>query len=361
MKAGTKPILLAIALLGATEAVADSLEFNTLYRSPYFLGRGGTGVATADNHEAIFVNPAGLALGKGIYKETVLISPSVQVSTQTKDVARKALVDKDNSAEAFKSFVGKNIHFGLNNFTGIVFRRFAIGGLVSSDFNLMLAKDPDQNGLETLHADAAVNQVATLSVAEAFLSDSLLIGTTLKYIKRNEAMLDLSVADAENVADKLNGDDVKKARSGFAADVGAMLRPKSWPLSLGLHVENLGTTKLKADEEGVLGKRLPQIVTLGLAVEKATKTSSLSFQVDFRDLMGSVEDNVFKRLHLGAEVRFGRFIGLTGGLNQGYPTMGFFANLYIVRMDVGLMTQEIGSSVGLKPDQRVMFRLMAGF
>ena len=353
--------LLACSLLATTQAAADSLEFNTLYRSPYFLGRGDAGVATADNHEAIFYNPAGLALGSGIYKETVLISPSLQVSTQTKDLVRQAVVEKENSADQLKAFAGKNVHLGFNNFTGIVFRRFAIGILASANTNIMLSKSPDANGLDTLHGDANVNRVATMSAAEGFFDNSLLVGTTLKYILRNEASIDVSAADANNIADKLDSDDVKKDRKGYGADLGIMLRPKSWPLSLGLHVENLGTTKLKAAENGVGGKRLPQIVTLGLAVEKSTKTSSLAFMADFRDALGSVETNGFKRTHLGAEVRFGRFIGLTGGLNQGYPTVGFFTNLYVVRMDLGLMTEEVGSSAGLRPDQRVMFRLMAGF
>ncbi|RZA22712.1 MAG: hypothetical protein EOP10_14675 [Proteobacteria bacterium] len=362
MRLGIRSIALSLAAFAAAQELrADSLEFYTLYRSPYYLGRGDTGVATADNHEAIFYNPAGLALGKGIYKETVLISPSVQVSTQTKDVARQVMVEKNNDAETFKNYAGKNIHFGLNNFTGVVFRRFALGGLVSSDLNVMLGKDADQNGLETIHADAAVNQVATLAAAESFFDESFLIGTTLKYIKRNEAMLEISAADASNIADKLDSDDVKQSREGYGVDLGMMLRPKSWPLSLGLHIENLGTTKLGSEEDGVSDKRLPQIVTAGFAVEKTTKTSSLSFQADFRDVLGAVEKNAFKRMHMGAEVRFLKFIGLTGGLNQGYPTMGFFANFYVVRMDIGIMTQEIGSSAGLRPDQRMMFRLMAGF
>lgn len=361
MRPGIKSIGTLLMLVSSGPAFADSLEFNTLYRSPYFLGRGDTGVATADNHEAIFYNPAGLAQGKGLYKETVLVSPSMQISTQTKDVARTALVDKDNDADAFKNFAGKNTHFGLNNFTGVVFRRFALGGLVSSDFNVMLAKSPEQNGLETLHADAVVNQVVTLSAAEGFFDETLLLGTTLKYVKRNEATMDISAADSDNIADKLDSDDVQKSRSGYAADIGAMLKPKSWPVSFGLHIENIGSAKLKSNEDGVTSKRLPQIVTLGMAAEKNTKTSSMSFQMDFRDALGAVETNVYKRLHMGAEVRFAKFIGLTGGLNQGYPTVGFFTNLYVVRMDLGLMTQEVGSSAGLRPDQRMMFRLMAGF
>ncbi len=353
---------LTLALQGTAMAgTSDSLEFYTLYRSPYFQGRGDTGVANADGHEAIFYNPAGLAQGKGIYKETVLISPSVEVSTQTKDLVRQVLVQKDNDAEALESFEGKNVHLGANNFTGVVFRRFALGGLVSANTNVMLSKAPEENGVETLHADAVANRVATLSAAESFFGDTLYLGTTLKYIVRNEAVLDISAADADNIADKLNGDDVKHERKGYAGDIGAMLAPKSWPLTLGLHIENVGAAKLRSDEAGVHSKNLPQIVTIGIAAEKATKMSSLTFLADFRDALGQVETNVFKRTHLGAEVRFGKLIGLTGGLNEGYPTIGLFTNLYVIRMDLGLMTEEVGTSSGMRPDQRLMFRLMAGF
>ena len=48
------------------QLMALELESYRLYRSAYFLGRGDTGIADADNHEAILYNPAGLALGKGL-------------------------------------------------------------------------------------------------------------------------------------------------------------------------------------------------------------------------------------------------------------------------------------------------------
>lgn len=361
MRRGIKPLLVSLVALTGGDALADELQFNTLYRSPYYLGRGGTGVASADNHEAIFYNPAGLALGKGLWKELVLISPSVQISTQTRDIAKQAFVDQDNNAEAFKGVSGKNIHFGINNFSGIVFRRFAIGALVSSEFNVMLSKDPRENAMETLHADAVLNRGPVVSAAESFFGDTLLLGATGKYIIRQEGEIDISAADAENIADKLDAEDVKQTRSGFGLDLGVMLKPKSWPTSFGLHIENIGGMSLDSSDEGVDARILSQIVTMGFAVEKATKTSSMSFQMDFRDVFGEVEKNTFKRLHLGADVKFADLFGLAGGLNQGYPTIGFFTDLYIARLDIGLMTQEMGSSAGLRPDQRIMFRLTAGF
>ncbi|MCX6128345.1 MAG: hypothetical protein NTX25_04685, partial [Proteobacteria bacterium] len=88
-------LFLGLLILTLREEVlcGSELQFNTIYRSPYYLGRGDTGVATADYQEAIFYNPAGLAQGKGLYKETVLISPSVEVSTKTKDLVRQVLVE----------------------------------------------------------------------------------------------------------------------------------------------------------------------------------------------------------------------------------------------------------------------------
>lgn len=354
-------MLWLLPLIGGGELRADPLEFNTIYRSPYFLGRGDTGVANADNHEAIFYNPAGLAQGKGIYKETVLLSPSATVSTETKNLVRQVLVDDENDVNTLKAYAGKNLHLGISNFTGVVFRRFALGGLVSGDTNVMLSKAADQNGVETLHADAALNKVLTFSAAEGFFGESLLVGTTLKYLMRNEASLDLSAADSDNIKNQLESEDATIERKGFGVDLGVMFKPSFAPMSLGLHVENLGSTLLSSEEAGVKSRRMPQIVTIGASIDKTVRFSSMSFLIDYRDVLSAVETNTFKRLHLGGEVKFAKLIGVTGGLNQGYPTAGMFLNLYVVRMDLGVMTQEVGSSAGLRPDQRLFFRLMAGF
>ncbi len=341
--------------------LAGNLEFNTMYRSPYFLGRGDTGISTADNHEAIFYNPAGLAQGKGLYKETVLASPSLQVSTKTKDLVRQVIVEEDNDPETLRSYLGRNLHFGFNNFTGVVFRRAAVGLLVSSDTNIMLAKSAADRGLETLHADTVANRAAVFSIADAFFNQKLMIGTTAKYIMRNEAVLDVSALDSSNISDQLSSNNVEVSRNGFGLDLGLMYDMDKSPWRFGLHVENLGTTKLSAAEAGVTGKRLPQIINIGSAYEMGTKMSVLMIQTDFRDVNGSLEKDTFKRLHVGTELQFAKVFGLLGGLNQGYPSFGLFLNLYVMRFDIGTYTEEVGSAAGVRPDQRIFFRLKAGF
>jgi hypothetical protein len=354
--------LCVLALTGGSAPLfAENLEFHRIYRSPYFLGRGDTGAATADYQEAIFYNPAGLAQGKGLYKETVLVSPSFQVSTKTKDLVRQVLVQEDNDPDTLRGYLGRNLHLGFSNFTGVVFRRAAVGILVSSDTNVMLAKSPEARGLETLHADTVANRVAVFSAAEGFFNQKLLIGATAKYIMRNEATLDVSALDSSNISDQLSANDVEVSRNGIGLDLGVMYDADRTPWRFGLHVENLGSTKLAAAESGVSSKRLPQIVTFGTAYDLTTKMSSLVLQADFRDVGGVVEKDVYKRLHIGSELQFARVFGFMGGLNQGYPTVGLFLNLYVVRFDIGAYTEEVGSTAGVRPDQRLFFRLKAGF
>jgi hypothetical protein len=318
-------------------------------------------VSTADYGEAIFYNPAGLAQGKGLYKETVLVSPTFQISTKTKDLVRQVLVQEDNDPDTLRSYLGRNLHLGVSNFTGVVFRRAAVGVLLSSDTNVMLFKSPENSGLETLHADAVANRVVVFSAAEAFFNQKLKVGVTGKYIMRNEASLDVSVLDSSNISDQLGSNDAEVSRNGIGVDLGLMYDMDKGPWRFGLHVENVGSTKLAAAEAGVSSRHLPQIVTAGAAYDMSTKMSSLVIQADFRDVGGAVEKDAFKRLHIGSELQFARMFGFMGGLNQGYPTMGLFLNLYVVRFDIGAYTEEIGGTAGVRPDQRLYFRLKAGF
>ena len=126
-------------------------------------------------------------------------------------------------------------------------------------------------------------------------------------------------------------------------------------------MENAGSTYLRATEKDANPRRLPQIVTLGGAYEMTTKLDSFRLLFDMRDVGGTVEQSTAKRLHLGTELTIARILGLTAGLNQGYPTAGIFMNLYLLRLDMGTYTQEIGQAAGVRPDQRYFFRLMAGF
>jgi hypothetical protein len=347
---------------GATSALAQRSS-SQIYRSAYFLGRGDTGVSVADDEEAIFYNPAGVALGKGIYKKTVLASPHIEVSQATRDLGRQLAAEDADAVEAVRDHVGKPNHVGISNFTGLILRRAAIGAVATSTLDVLAYKSPEGGGLEEVTAAADQTVGLTFTLAESFWSERMLLGVTGKYLARGrgEATASLAEADAleEQVADREN---FLGAGEGGGADVGVMFRGggRSNP-ALGITVNDVGDTKIAPTEPTAIDLDVKQTVNVGVSIEPGTKFSKLRLLADVRDVLGRVETNDRKKLHLGAELTVLNAVGVTGGLNQGYPTGGVYFDLYVLRLDLGMYTEEMGDRVGTRPDTRFFFRLKAGF
>lgn len=355
--------LALLCLLPASSVFAEAAEHQRLYRSPYYLGRGDTGIATAEDHEAIFYNPAGIALGKGVYKRTVLLSPHADYSLATRDLYRKLALEKTESTTALKEAVGRNQHLGIGNLTALVMRRAALGIVTTTNIDLLVTKSKDNNALETLQTRASMNQGLTFSLAESFWDQSLMVGFTGKYlVARGDGAIDVSVIDAQDVSKLQDDENFLKVGSGAGGDFGLMLRSKTgMEPAFGLQIENVGGTVLIPQVEGAEGQVLEQTVNLGLSVKPGTKFSKVQLHFDYRDITNTHGTNPFKKAHIGTEISLKQMIGFTAGLHQGYPTGGLYLNLYFVRFDLGFYTQEMGERAGDRPDTRFFFRLLGGF
>jgi hypothetical protein len=358
--------ILTLVSLAAHSPTLGAKENPRIYRSAYFLGRGDTGIATADEQEAIFYNPAGIAAGKGIFKKIVFASPEFEVSRSTKDLVRQLAVEKADTITTAQNHVGKPDHVSFSNFSGVILRRVAVGAFVSSQNDVLVAKSVDAGGLEYLNFSSSQNVGATFTLAEKFFGDSLLIGTTGKYIKRGQAEVNVDVSEADSIKSKKASDFVGLA-SGTGADVGAQYHIKQNMLkwSFGAVVENVGTTKMVPDDnpefaDSTIVSDLKQTVNAGFALESRTHLSYFRLLVDGRDLTSAYEKDEYKKAHIGAELSMADLLGFTGGINQGYATGGVFLDLHFMRVDIGAYTEEVGEWAGHRPDTRYYFRLLAG-
>lgn len=346
------------ALLFAAEAQAQQI-----YRSPYFLGRGDTGVSIADDEEAIFYNPAGVAQGKGIYKKTVLASPAVEVSQATRDLVKQLGAQEGDTVDTVRDNVGKPNHLGASNVTGIVFRRAALAAFAVSNADLLAFKDPDAGGLEVVKASADQTVGLTFTLAEGFFSNKLMLGVTAKYLARGRGEIEVSSAEADQVKDKLSDtSNFLGQGEGGGADVGMMWQGggRVNP-AFGITVADAGDTKITPTEDTDLDLDVKQTINVGVSVEPGTKFSKLRLLADVRDVGGRVIKNDRKKLHFGGELTVLDIVGVTGGINQGYPTAGFYFDLYFLRVDLGFYTEEMGDRVGTRPDTRYFLRVKAGF
>ncbi len=352
-------------LLAPDPAMADEYPYS--YRSAYFLGRGDTGIAIAEDDDAIFYNPAGIAIGKGIYKKIVLANPMVEISENTRDVARQLVLEEKEVADTLRRQLGKSQHVGFNNFTGVILRRAAIGAYASNSTTAMVYKDPIQGAFESVYARARADVGMTFSLASHLFSrEHLFIGVTGKIIQRTQAAIDANAAEADQVAE-LSSDEIAMTGQGFAGDLGMMYRGggRSDP-SFGITIQDIGDTKFEPSVETTLSpqerplKPQKQTVNIGVAVSPGTKFSKFRVLADLRDVLNANDESIYKRIHLGTEITTLGVLGFTAGMNQGYGSFGIYGDMRVLRIDVGVYTEEVGETVGERPDTRFFLRIGAG-
>lgn len=348
----------------STRLWADPYPY--LYRSAYFLGRGDTGIAIANDEDAIFYNPAGIAQGSGIYKKIVIASPMLEVSADTKDVVRKISLEKGDPTDTLREHEGRVQHAGINEFSGIVLRRAALGAFVHGETDALLYKDPTRGAFEGVAARAVADLGATFSLADWFFKKNFTAGFTGKLIRRAQGKLDANATETDQFTN-LNSDSLAMVGQGTGADFGMMYKSTGRnPASVGLTVQDIGDTHFIPTKTTTIApadrplKNQRQTVNLGMAVEPGTKMSRLRLLFDMRDLAGKVEKSAVKRSHFGTELSVVGVLGFTAGLNQGYGAFGLYVDTRIVRFDIGMYTEEMGAKAGDRPDKRFYLRLMVG-
>ena len=346
---------------GFKSGVALADQFQRIYRSPYYLGRGDTGVAIADDEGAIFYNPAGLAQGKGIFKEAILASPALEISSDTRTLIKDVSGSQQDGSliKTLTKHIGDNQHIGFSNFSGLLLRRAALGVVTSNETNVLVYKDPDQGGLEAVNADLYSTSGATFTLADAFYGGHMLLGATIGYYTRAQAELDVGLLEAQNLE---STDDLFGSGITSPVTIGAMfdLTGKG-DKSLGITVHNVGDASVAETSTNGHVDNLKQRIDLGYASSTSSKAAVARILVDYVDATSAYTSNVYKKLHVGGEIKLGNLLGVTAGFNQGGPCAGVYTDLWIFRVDGGFYTEELGDKVGLRSDMRYFFRLKAGF
>jgi hypothetical protein len=334
---------------------AKSQELQRDYRAANFLGRGDTGIAAATGEDAIFYNPAGIAIGKGVLNEVVLGSPQVE-GTQNIDQLYNSYTrsGSNNSALQLLSQNQNTIYSAAaQNYSGLIFRRVALGILDRANANVYEGINPT-TGIPTANIYAANRAGVYLTLAHDFFNNHLLIGMNGKYIQKKEIDLKLSALDAETQLSNSSLSSVinnsLNQGNGIGADIGMIfVLNKESETQIGVVYRNIGMQYRWT------------VLDAGFNTSVGTKKSRIIFAADIRDIT-NVQNAVFgKRVHLGLEYSLMDSFGVMTGLNQGYGTFGVFFHTRIVHVESGMYTEEIGSRLGEYPSQRFFARVVLGW
>jgi len=348
---GVTVLLLTIIVLAARPADAQSALFQGVRPS----GMGGAFITLSDDENALFFNPAGLNDVKG-FGGAEILDPVLEISDNSRriynDIRNLHGTDIGNVTNFLDQHVGDHQHIQASLFPNLVFHNFAVGLLLNglADLDVRNRVTPQVNA--DIHLDAGL----LVGVAYGFMDRLIQIGATAKGIRRDGVDRIYTASDIESG----NFDPYHQHtnHTAFAFDVGAKMNiPVFLHPTLAIVGQNLGDLDFK--QAGSIGHQ----INLGAAINPGFWILKTTFAAELDDLARQQPDDadLFKRLHLGAELRFPKILSLRAGISQGYYTAGATLDFWLLKVGYANYARELGDYAGQRVDRRQEIQISLGF
>lgn len=339
------------------------------------LAMGNAYVAVADDFNALFYNPAGLARIKEWDGE--LLNPMMEFSTETLSFMADAQELQAGSAgntaavlELIEAQTGSVQHAAFGLTPHLIFPNFGLG------IGLELATTVLFHRYPSVDLDFGPRVIAPIVYAHNFLEDRLSLGIGIKAVMRGGVNHEFSIQDldafsskkkseeaddTEDTEDQKELDDFVEGGLGYGADIGLLFTPiKPMEPTIGLSIMDVGGTayeKFNVSGEA-LGKpetRLPA-VNMGFSMKPiTTQRSYVMVSADFHAI--NQPYSFSKKMNFGSEFGLGRILKIQGGLHQGYLTGGMQFDVGILNLRLVTYAEELGEVAGSVADRRYALQL----
>jgi len=345
--------IVASMVLSATSSFAAELVWTHYGVRP--LAMGNAYVAVADDYNALFYNPAGLARLESWHGE--LFNPQFGVSSSTintfQDFSKLSSSQSsgvDATLSAFESMTGKPQWINLGLTPHIVFPGFGIGVGLDIGGSMVIHR--------TISADlnAGASTVVPVAFAKNFFENRLSLGMSLKGVFKNGVEREFSLADITAFSKKSSDSSGKALKDyvvggqGFGVDVGMLFTPISnGEPTLGVSVTDLGGTPYKASSSGgvQLGVPKPREPSLNTGISfKPIKTSSYYVLTTMDAHAVNQPIHFSKKLNFGTEWGFGSVLKLQAGLHQGSISGGFQLDAWLLVLRFATYAEQLGHVAG---------------
>jgi hypothetical protein len=333
-------------------------EYPTLYRGVRPLGMGGAFTAVADDENALFYNPAGLAETDELVGVDVTIPlpvPLIEVSENSvdfyNDIQDTDMNDTGEVTALLKDYVGKHQHLRIGLFPNARFKIANVGAQIGALAQATVDMDIHNPVWPEVHIDVVADYGLLVGGGMKLPFAGLSAGATLKALTRNslnEVYTPTDIA-ADDFNDEMNDD--MKSGSGFSADLGLMYDIpylSSYNPKVALVVQNVPEMSMGD------AKEIKTQINAGVAVEKSFVAFTVIGALDYMDIGNAIgeDDDIPKRIHLGAEVKLPAILAVRVGLNQGYMTAGATLDIWIIKLDFVTYAEEVGAHAGQREDRR---------
>lgn len=336
-------------------------EFPSLYRGIRPLGMGNAFITVADDENTLFYNPAGLNDVQGFGGIEVL-NPLIEFSQVGLDAYGDFKdIDSDNVTEVtdlLGNYIGERFSLRTSLYPNIIFHNFGIGALGQVSFSGEVRNRVNPQVI----IDGTADVGGVVGIAYGFREKKVQVGVGLKFVQRQSFQKTYYATDiaAEDFDPSNDFSEEKETKTGFSGDVGVKVNPE-WPLrpSIGLVLQNIGGLNLDEDD----ADEIPQQLNAGISIHPDLWIFKNTLALDVVDLTKNVEgeDDFYKRVHMGAEIKLPYVLSLRVGANQGYPSFGATIDLWIIRLAYAYYKEEVGTVAGQKDDARHVGQIAIGF
>lgn len=307
---------------------------------------GDAFTAVANDHSALFYNPAGLARVSGINWKVFGLGAGAsgyKAYEKVKDIGDQST---DQFADTIQELMGEPISagFGGESIFTLPMLGFGIYNHTSARIRVDNPVYPEFNA-------NVVNDYGYIAGLGVPVSPFLHLGASLKYIKRSGGRVnfgagDLADLDADAIYSRLTGWGV-----GYGADLGMNLIIPTPILSaaIGVAWRNVGGMKFRSETTTEVPSEENEI-NLGASVSFDTPILSITPAVDFKAL-NRTDIQMVRKINFGVEIDL-PLIDIRGGFHEGYYTGGVGLDLALFRVEAATYGVELGAYPGQLEDRR---------
>ncbi len=346
-----------ILLLGILLSIDASAFVNPLYEGASYRGLSGAYTAVANDADALFFNPAGLAGIKGtsIYLGNLTMTASEDVYSIYSDSA-SSLSGFD--ASTINAFMGHNIYLRAQTVPILAMPGFALGIIADHQigfFSHNTALPKIIMGYQTTMGLQAGMGISLTSKRVRKGKPQLRLGLAPKILWRKGGFQEISTAKILGITNygSFTTDTFGNYGMGLGLDLGAQyLIPmsKTMTLQAGAAFLDVGGTAFSSN----LSSRQESNLSLGVAAVYESGLTRMTFSYDFSNITQSFDWR--RKNHLGAEFGF-TFLSLYAGMNEAYLTYGAAVNLWLFKIYAISYAEELGELIQQDANRRYLLRM----
>ncbi|MGK5087414.1 hypothetical protein WDW86_07630 [Bdellovibrionota bacterium FG-2] len=328
-------------------------ELRELYRGPRAQAMGNAFVAVADDEQAIFYNPAGLA-GNTKTKITYLAADLEASNDLIFGVGANLGAFSKLGSDTINNVMGKDIYARATVAPSITIPGFGLAVLVD-DQAALFAKNKALPHI-TLGYQATNGIQAGFGFAlggkKRKRRSELRVGAAGKMLWRRGGYHEIPLMDMFKINANTLGDMTGGYERGFGGDLGAQYLFDVNPhllLSSGLAYTDILDTKF-----GGIADRQPSNLSTGIAATYHFKRASTTLAYDYRHMLTTTDSR--KKSHLGWELSI-PLISVYAGLNQMAFCYGATLDLFLFKIRALSYAEDMAAFANLESQRRYMFHI----